>query len=234
MNKAFFLLLLLSSAALASEPDRASLIAGWEEAMRSLPSTIALEVTGDGTYRFEDSEIEYAGELVVSGALIRPSENYGVETEFTHFGMVEFELTELPPERLASQLYYYWLSDRQTLHYSSESNAWFSTKAYQQSFKPGEPFGLSLGPLTFMANYGIWILLVAVLILVFVSLGRQQRKAKSLMDDGADLNRKARENLERAEEMQKEVVAIAREAHELQKQNNALLERIASAVEKRS
>ena len=82
-------------------------------------------------------------------------------------------------------------------------------------------------------NYGIWILLIALLVFVFMSLKKQQKKAKTLMDDTADINRKARENLDRAEAMQKEMVAIAREAQELQKQNNALLERIAGAVEKR-
>lgn len=233
MNKAILLLLLLTSAALASEPDRASLIAAWEDAVRSLPSTVTLEATGDGTYRLEDSELDYAGELVVTGTLIRPNDSYGYDTEFTHFGMIEFELTELPPERLTSQLYYYWLSDRQSLHYSSKSNTWLGTKAYQQSFLPGEDYGLSFGPLAFMMNYGIWILLVALFVVVFMSLNRQQRKAKSLMDDTADINRMARENLERAEAMQKEVIAIAREAQTLQKQNNALLERIADAVEKR-
>ena len=232
MNKAIFLLLLLSTAALAGEPDRASLIEAWEDALRSLPSTKALEATGDDTYRFEDSEIDYAGELLITGALIRPNDSYGFDTEFTHFGMVEFELTDLPPERLASQLYYYWLSDRQTLHYSSERNAWLSTKAYQQSFAPGEGLGISLGPLAFMMNYGIWILLVGLLVFVFLSIGKQQKKAKTLMEDTADINRMARENLERAETMQKEVISIAREAQELQKQNNALLERIAGAVEK--
>lgn len=233
MNKAIFVLLLLTSAALAGEPDRASLIAAWEDTLRGLPSTATLEASGDGKYRFEDSELDYAGELVITGALIRPNDSYGFETEFTHFGMVEFELTDLPPERLASQLYYYWLSDRQTLHYSSKTNAWLSTKAYQQSFGPGEELGISLGPLAFMMNYGIWILLIALLAFVFMSLNKQQKKAKTLMDDTADINSKARENLDRAEAMQKEMVAIAREAQELQKQNNALLERIADAVENR-
>ena len=228
MKKLILLLLLVSSVAVADEPDRASLISAWENALRALPSTTTLEATGDSTYRFEDSEIDYAGELVVTGALIRPSDNYGFDTDFTHFGMVEFELTDLPPERLTSQLYYYWLSDRQTLHFSSKSDTWLSTKAYQQSFTPGEDFGMSLGPLAFMMNYGIWILLV----FVFLSLSKQQKKAKSLMDDSADINRMARENLERAEAMQQEIVSIAREAQELQKQNNALLERIAGAVER--
>ena len=227
------LLLLLASTALAGEPDRASLLTAWEDALRGLPSTTTLEATGDNTYRLEDSDIDYAGELVVTGVLIRPNDSYGFETEFTHFGMVEFELTDLPPERLASQLYYYWLSDRQTLHYSSEDGAWLNTKAYQESFSPGGELGISLGPLAFMMNYGIWILLIALLVFVFLSLGKQQKKAKGLMDDSADINKMARENLERAEAMQKEIVTIAREAQALHKQNNALLERIASAVERR-
>lgn len=233
MKTGLLLLLLLSTAALADQPDRASLISAWENYVQSLPATSEFEVLGDDRYRLEDSELDYAGELKVTGVLIRPTDTFGVETEFSHFGMIEFELVDLQPERLGSQLYYYWLSDRQTLHYSVDREGWVDPKAYQQSFTSPESLGLSLGPLSFMMNYGIWIALLALLFFVFVSLTKQQRKAKSLMDDSADINRMARENLERAERMQKEMVEIAHQAHDLQKQNNALLERIAAASEKR-
>ena len=233
MKAGLLLFLLLSAAALADQPDRTTLISAWEGYIQSLPATMEFEAVGDDRYRLKDSEIDYTGELRITGALIRPTDNYGVDTEFTHFGMIEFELIDLAEDRLGSQLYYYWLADRQTLHYSKQREAWVDPKAYQQSFTSPESLGLSLGPLSFMMNYGIWIALLALLLFVFVSLNKQQRKAKSLMDDSADINRMARENLERAERMQKEMVEIAHQAHVLQKQNNALLERIADASEKR-
>ena len=233
MKRVLVLLLLLSSAAFADQPDRASLIAAWEAYVRSLPSTGKLESLGDDRYAIEDSELGFNGELRINGVLIRAADTYGVETEFSHFGMIELELVDLPPERMGTQLYYYWLADRQTLHYSTEREGWVDPKAYQQAFtSPGSVSG-SWGPLMFFMNYGIWILLIALLVSVFMFLSRQQKKAKSLMDESADINRMARANIERAEKMQDEMLDITRGMHELQKQNNELLERIAKATEKR-
>ncbi len=255
MKKILVLLLVLSPAAFASEPDRASLIAAWEAYVRGMPSTAKLESLGGDRYEFSDTELEFDGELRINGVLIRAHETYGVDTEFSHFGMIELELVDLPPEQLGTYLYSYWLADRQTLHYSTEREGWVDPKAYQQSFtSPGSVTG-SWSLLMFMLDYGIWILLVALIISVFVFLNRQQRKSKSLMDDSedinkmarenieranrlqeetADINKMARENLERAERMQGEVIDIARGLHEMQKQSNELLERIAKATENRS
>ena len=270
MKRILVLLLLLSPAAFADQPDRASLIAAWEEYVRGLPSTGKLESLGDDRYAIKDSELDFEGELHIKGVLIRAADTYGVETEFSHFGMIEFDLVGLPEERLGTQIYYYWLADRQTLHYSSEREGWVDLKAYQQSFTSPDgtvlfryhlrgaqamygvtpdlsTFGKALangfsvsalagradlmqlgskerdgwldlkayqqsftspesltsswGLLMFMTNYGIWILLIALLLSGFVVLSRQQKKAKTLMDEGADINRMARENLERAERM---------------------------------
>ncbi len=254
MTRVIVLLLLLSSAAFADQPDQASLIAAWEEYVRSLPATGKLESLGDDRYAIEDSELDFDGELRIKGVLIRPADNYGVETEFSHFGMIELELVDLPPEQLGTYLHSYWLADRQMLHYSTERGAWVDPKAYQQSFtSPGSVTG-SWSLLMFMIDYGIWILLVALIISVYVFLNRQQRKSKSLMDDSedinkmarenieradrlqdetAEINKMARENLERAERMQNEVIDVARSMVEMQKQGNELLERIAKAAEKR-
>lgn len=254
MKKILLLVLLLSPAAFAAEPDRASLIAAWEEYVRGIPTTGKLEALGDDRYALVDSELEFDGELKINGVLIRAQENYGVETEFSHFGMIELELVDLPTERLGSYLYSYWLADRQTLYYSTERAGWVDAKAYQQSFtSPGSVVG-SRSLLMFVMDYGIWILLVGLIISVYVFLNRQQRSSKSLMDDSEDLNKMARENieradrlqeetaeinkmardnLERAERMQSEVIDVARSMVEMQKQSNELLERIANAAEKR-
>ncbi len=254
MKKILVLLLLLSPAAFASEPDRASLISAWEEYVRDLPSTGKLEALGDDRYALADTELEFDGELKINGVLIREQEDYGVETEYSHFGMIELELVDLPAERLGSYLYSYWLADRQTLYYSTERAGWVDSKAYQQSFtSPGSVTG-SWSLLMFVIDYGIWILLVALIISVYVFLNRQQRSSKSLMDDSEDINRMARENIERADRLQKEtaeinkmarenleraermhgeVIDIARGMHEMQKENNELLERIAKASESR-
>ena len=164
------------------------------------------------------------------GVLVRPSESAGFETGFTHFGMIEFELPSLPTERLTSQVYYYWLADRQTLHYSKSAQKWVDASTYQASITDLYSSAPSFGALSFMLNYGIWVLLIGLIVFVFLSLNRQTRKARSLMDDTADINEQARRNLDRAETMQDEVLSIARETRDLQKQSTELLEKMLNAL----
>ena len=214
----------------AAEPTRESLVAAWEEHIRSLPGTASLEKTADGSFQLKDTDLPYDGELKILGALVRSSESPAYESEYTHLGMVEFELTDLPAERLSSQVYYYWLADRQTLHYSAESGEWADSTAYRNSFTELYEDMPSLGALSFMVNYGIWILLVALVIFVFVGLNRQTRKARALMDETAAINQQARENLDRAAKMQDEVLAIARESRDLQSESNELLRQMLDAA----
>lgn len=213
-------------------PDRDSLVSAWEAHIAALPSTVAFEPLGDGVYRFEDSDLPYEGTLRIVGALVRSADTGGYDTGFTHLGMVDFELTEIPVERLSSQVYYYWLSDRQTLHFSSSEQRWVDMAAYQASVSNIYSGGASYGAFSFMLNYGIWIVLIAVVIFAIIVVGKQAKKARSLMDDSAAINDKARQNIDRAEGLQNEILAIARETRDLQADNNELLRRMLDALRK--
>jgi len=228
-NYALHILILLLVAlppVVHAEPDRDSLIEAWEAHIASLPGTQSFESKGDGLYSIEDTDLPYQGDLRLIGALLRPVESAGFETGFSQFGMVEFELTDLPPERQGSQSYYYWIADRQTLHFSDEQQQWLSPQAYQQAITEMYQPDMSFGPLSFMLNYGIWILLVALIIFVFAAVKRQTGKARSLMDESSDINKRARENLDRGEAMQKEVLEISRSSQELHRETNRLLSEI--------
>ena len=213
-------------------PDRDSLVNAWEAHVAALPSTVAFDPLGDGVYRFEDSDLPYDGELRIVGALVRTAETAGYDTGFSHLGMVDFELTDIPVERLSSQVYYYWLSDRQTLHFSDSEQRWVDTASYQASISSIYSPGASYGALSFMLNYGIWIVLIAVVVFGIIAVGRQAKKARSLMDDSAAINDKARQNIDRAEGLQNEILAIARETRDLQADNNALLRQMLDALKK--
>lgn len=213
-----------------AQPNRDSLLEAWETHVGSLPGTTSLQAIDDGVYEFHDTDLPYEGALKIIGALVRPSETAGFETEFTHIGMVDFELKDLPAERLSSQVYYYWLADRQTLHYSETEQRWVNAATYQASVTELYSGGASFGTMSFMLNYGIWVLLIALLIFVFVAVGKQARKARSLMDETASINQKARENIERAEGLQDEVLAIARETRDLHADNNELLKKMLEAL----
>ena len=230
MRRSLQMLLLLpglfGAAAALAQPDRDSLLEAWEAFMVSLPATASFEKTGDGAYRLEDTELPYSGKVRIVAAIVRPPDDGGIVAEFTHFGMVEFELPDLPPERLGSQSFYYWLGDRQTLHYSNTEQAWLDPRAYQRSIAETYGGGLSLGGFSFMANYGIWVLLITLIVFVFIVASRQSRKARKLMDDSAAINEQARQNLDRSEKMQDRVLAIARESRDLQAENNELLKQV--------
>ncbi|MGB5491728.1 MAG: hypothetical protein WBM76_12955 [Woeseiaceae bacterium] len=216
----------------SAEANRESLLEAWEAHVASLPGTARLEAVGDGVYKFEDADLPYTGELRIVGALVRPTESAGYETGFSHTGMVDFTLADLPAERLSSQVYYYWLADRQSLHYSETEQRWVDTATFQNSFTDLYSNDASFSALTFMLNYGIWIFLIGLLVFAFIAVGRQTRKAQSLMDDSADINEKARQNIDRAEGLQDELLAIARETRDLQSDNNDLLKQMLDALKK--
>ena len=209
-----------------AEADKDSLLEAWEGHVRSLPGTITFEVTDDGAYRMNDADLPYEGELQVISALVRSAENVGVDTGFSHMGIVEFTLGDLPPERLGSQSYYYWLADRQTLHYSTSEQRWVGGDEYQASLTNLYGGRSKYTGRSFMLNYGIWAFLIGLIVLVGIAVSRQSRKASALMDETRDINQQASRNLDRAQGMQDEVLAIAREARDLQKQNNELLAQI--------
>lgn len=232
---AVFTILLLSGLvthdALA-EPDRDSLVEAWEAHIAARPSTILFEPVGDGVYRLEDSDLPYEGELKVVGVLVRSADTAGYDTGFNYLGMVDFQLSDMPQDRMSSQVYYYWLSDRQSLHYSEAEQRWVDTADYQASISDIYSSSSSFGALSFMLNYGIWVIIIGLLVFAFLAIGKQAKKARSLMDETSEINQKARENIERAEGLQDEVLAIARETRDLQSESNALLKQVLDALKK--
>ena len=226
------LLTALLSPAASADADRDSLIEAWEAHVASLPGTVRLEAVGDGVYKFEDNDLPYEGDLTVVGALVRSAESAGYETGYSHIGMIDFRLDDLPAERMSSQVYYYWLADRQTLHYSTAEQRWVDTAAFQNSIRTMYDSDVPFSVLSFVLSYGFWIFLIALLVFAFVIVGRQTRKATSLMDDSAAINDKARQNIDRAEALQDELLAIARETRDLQSESNALLKQMLDALKK--
>ncbi|NNC78420.1 MAG: hypothetical protein HKN77_10685 [Woeseiaceae bacterium] len=228
----FLITAILANGIAAAEPDREALLEAWQAHIASLPSTTALEPVSDGVFRYIDSDLPYDGELKIVGVLIRNVDAGGYASEFTHVGMVEFELSELPMERMSSQLYYYWLTDRQSLHYSKTTQSWVDPATYQETITEGLSGGSSYGAMSFMMNYGIWIFLIGLIIYVFVAARRQMGKSRSLLDETAAINAQARENIDRAKEMQDELLEIARDSRDLQAKNNALLKEAVEALKR--
>lgn len=227
-----FLLVLIAVQVAAAQPDRDSLIEAWEAYVAALPGTSRFEATGDGVYQLKDADLPYDGEVKLVGVLVRSAEATGFDSGFTSIGMVDFELADIPEERLASQSYYYWLADRQTLYYSDAEQRWMGPADYQATITELYSGSASVGVLSFMLNYGLWLLLIGLLVFAFIAVGRQAKKARGIMDDSAAINQQARENLDRSKSMQDEVLLIARESRDLQSENNQLLKDILSALKR--
>ena len=146
--------------------------------------------------------------------------------------MVEFRLTDLSEGRTESQSYYYWLSDRQMMYYDGNQGVWLNTAEYRDSFNDMYDVPGSWGLLSFMLNYGIWIVLLALFIWIFTGLNKQNKKARALMDDGANINQLARENLERSAKLQDELLESARKSQQLNMESNELLKEILAELRK--
>ena len=233
MRKLILVIALTPVAWLASdasaEADRESLVRAWELHIASLSSTEKFEKSAEGTYHLTDTDLPYDGTLVLQGALVRSS-GMPDDSAFSHMGMLEFELTDLPEERLTSQLYYYWITDKQMLYYSANSDSWVSQADYTAEFSGEYAYDRSFGFMSFMMRYGIWILLIALIIFIFRGVNAQMKKNRALMDETAAINEKARDNVDRAQAMQDEVLAISRESLELQAENNETLKKILDAL----
>ena len=214
-----------------ADPDRDSLISAWEAYIASLPSTATFEKTGDGSYQLHDTDLPYEGELLLHGALVRPMPGPS-DGNYSHTGMLEFELADLPEDRSVSQLYYYWIADKQILYYSAERGEWLSQADYTEDFSGAYEYGDDVAFMSFMLKYGIWILLVALIIFIFRGAHTQMKKNRALMDETAAINEKARENVERAQAMQDELLAMTRQSHELQAENNETLKKILDALKR--
>ncbi len=215
-----------------AEPTRDALVEAWETHMASLPGTVEFEASGDESWRIKDENLPYEGNLELVGVVVRPAEELGDFSDFTHTGMVEFRLTDLSEGRTESQSYYYWLSDRQMMYYDGNQGVWLNTAEYRDSFNDMYDVPGSWGLLSFMLNYGIWIVLLALFIWIFTGLNKQNKKARALMDDGANINQLARENLERSAKLQDELLESARKSQQLNMESNELLKEILAELRK--
>lgn len=222
----------LATSALAAEPVRDDLLAAWEAQFESLPETTAFEKLEEGRYRLSDSSLPYDGALEVVGSVIRRSDVLSANFPVTHTGFVEFRLTDLPAERLQTQSYYYWAADRQSLYFSEETESWISPADYQSLLNDAYSRPANAGG-GFLFDYGLWLVLIVVLIFGIVVIGRHSRKARALMDDAGDINRQARENIERSAVLQKEIVELSRRSIDLHGETNVLLQEIRDEISRR-
>ncbi len=227
------LLLLFVPALACAAPDRAGLIKAWEAAM-SRDGSLAAQP--DGSYRYHNEAIGYDGAVKIVSAIVRTD---GIEetaqSGMTAMGTVDFDLVDMPaqPKDLMASGLMMWKAERQSFIYDDKPQAWLTTAEWAKLHYDADGDGYPRRPLRWLLEYAIPAGLVALLVAVFVWLSRAQRQSRSTMKDASEINRVARENVERAAKLQDEQKARMEESLALARRNTELLESILEELRKR-
>jgi cbb3-type cytochrome oxidase subunit 3 len=161
----------------AQEPSEASLVAAWEQSLRSDPYTEILEKKGEGSYRFKSKRFPFDGELQVLGVAVGDPLAEGWYGDVTP-GTVEVQLAGVAddfPRKYAAS-YAQWESGN-TLYWDGKTKTWITAREWRRRVmrKAGRWSFLSFASSTF------WILFLLVLvgILLWISrkAGRQMKTA---------------------------------------------------------
>jgi hypothetical protein len=225
----FLLLILVLPAVAWAAPDRAGLIQAWEAAMRK---DGALEAQADGGYRYRSESIGYDGGVKIVSAIVRPSDVWDADRGAT--GTVDFDLGDVPtvrgdaaPTGLAT-----WKAERQSFVYDGAKQSWQTSMDWARSRYRGEG-GYRDATIRWLLGYGAPVGLLTLLVLVFLWLGRVQRQAKRQLAGASEVNRLARENIERSALLQEEQRARMLESLELARRNAATLDAILEELRRR-
>lgn len=234
MRRLVLLLLLVPALAFAA-PDRAGLIKAWEAAMNRDGS---LTAQPDGSYRYRNEAIGYDGAVNIVSAIVRSDgfEEIG-QPDMTAMGTVDFDLVDMParPKDSVASGLMMWKAERQSFIYEDKQQTWQTAAEWAKShYEHADGSDYPRKPLRWLLDYAIPVGLVALLVFLFLWLSRAQRQSKSTMNDASEINRVARENVERAAKLQDEQKARMDESLALARRNTALLESILEELRKRT
>ncbi|MEM9301746.1 MAG: hypothetical protein AAGE01_06525 [Pseudomonadota bacterium] len=209
---------LLLAMLFAAEPDRASLLEAWEQ---SFGPEATLTIAADGSYTLSEPNLGYEGPVTVVAASISDYALGDYGPAVSHQGIVDFRL-EVDDALAESVVYYTWKSARQHFYFHTEEQRWIDQQAFNALFQA------SHGNVWWEALVNISGLLVlpGICLVALFFVGRQMFKAKGLMSDSEDINRKARENIEAAGKLQAEQRENQQELMTLARRQVELLEEI--------
>lgn len=233
MRRLILLLVLLPAMAWAA-PDRAGLINAWESAMRRDGT---LEAQPGGGYHYRNEAIGYDGSVAITSAIVRSDgvENIG-QADMGAMGTVDFDLVDMPerPKDSLSTGLMLWKAERQNFVYDDGQQAWRTMAEWARSqYGDGDGARRPFALLRWLMDYAIPVGLVALLVAVFWWLSRAQRQSSSTMKDASEVNRAARENVERAAQLQDQQKALMDESIALARRNTELLEAILGELRRR-
>jgi hypothetical protein len=215
MQKAMFVLFLITAASFSGVPTKESLISAWESETKNDPQVSKFEKIDSNTYNFCSSYFPYQGKLRILNASIQ---NFRISGEYSHRGVIEIDCPDSSREYFDKlrQSYNSWVYS-QNMYYNNKANKWLSTKEYQTKASSGPSI---LG--TLLSGYGFWIILLGLFVWFYVYSGRKTKKifkqSKEMMDEAKIRNEKFYKTMESNEENRKNAQERQKESIELLKE----------------
>jgi hypothetical protein len=211
-------------------PDRAGLLAAFG---RELGQGAEVEPAGPESWRIKSEAIGYQGEVVIDAALIRPQSSGA----YSHTGVIEFRLPNLPAERSQSRPVQVWRAALENFYYR-EGRGWLPIRSLatepplqtDPERKLGQHRGESIRLLAWAADWGTPILALLILLWLFTTVARQVRLNREAQQATLKQNAAVFEHFERVRALFDEQAAQMRRSEELAQERNRLLAEILSAL----
>lgn len=230
----FGVLLWASAFSLWAAPDRAGLIQAWETEMRRDGQ---LEAVPDGGYRYINEGLGYDGPVKIVAALVqRQSAMLQADKQLAASGTVDFELSDWDETVRNSVAVLSWKAERQQFVYRDQQQDWLPMMGYYRERYGYDSHDEGEGPVSYQSQFrrfgDLWLLLglCVVVIGLLVLVARQARKARDMYAEARDINRLARENIERARVLHEANAAAVRESLELARRKAETLEAILAEI----
>jgi len=194
-------------------PDERSLLAAWEQALRTDPNTEILEKTADRSYHFKTKLFPFDGELRVLNTLVQDFSEEEYLPGFV-FGTVEVELVGFSQELMAkyARSYGYWY-ELNTLYFDLHGGRWLTAREYR-SVMPRRMKDRYGSPLHWLAQNYFWIIMLLLAIFLWwvaKRSGKQMKSALQRQDEVMDISRRSIALSERAVALNEEGNMVLKE-----------------------
>jgi len=158
------LLFLTGAVPIRAQKTEAGLIDAWEQEQKADPKTIKFEKIKDRQYHFATSQFPFDGTLEVRNVAIEDLPRFNDQSMST--GTVEVELVGVNEEfhRTFAVSYAQW-NQANTFYWTGSPQKWLTSKQYYEQARKDLPNRAFWLPLTALGWLGIFLLVLALLVL---------------------------------------------------------------------
>lgn len=173
---AVFLLIAANIPSAQAQKSEAGLLAAWEQAQKSDPSTLKFEKAQDRQYHFATKRFPFDGDLLVRNAVV---EDYSaVNQDGISMGTIEVELQGATDSfyRTYARSYAQWNTSN-TLYWDPKAQKWLTSEQYFQHVRAAIP-AQAVWPA--LMGFGWLGILIVIFFFLFLSVTRYNSKMKAI------------------------------------------------------